>query len=39
MLSEQVCSVFANLLYWEASVQALGSSRAAAVVGGVVDGG
>jgi glycosyltransferase involved in cell wall biosynthesis len=39
MLSEQVCSVFANLLYWEASVQALGSSRAAAVVGGPRSGG
>jgi len=34
MLSEQVCSVFANLLYWEASIQALGPSRAAFVVGG-----
>jgi len=34
MLSEQVCSVFANLLYWEASVEALGPSRAAVVVGG-----
>lgn len=33
LLSEQVCSVFANLLYWEASTQALGPARAAAVLG------
>ena len=33
MMSEQVCSVFANLLYWEASTQALGPSRAATVLG------
>lgn len=35
MMSEQVCSVFANLLYWEASTQALGPSRAARVLAGV----
>jgi glycosyltransferase involved in cell wall biosynthesis len=34
MMSEQVCSVFANLLYWEASTQALGPTRSAAVLGG-----
>ena len=33
MMTEQVCSVFANLLYWDASVQALGPDRAAAVLG------
>ena len=33
LMSEQVCSVFANLLYWEASTQALGPSRAKAVLG------
>lgn len=33
LMSEQVCSVLANLLYWDASVAALGPSRAAAVVG------
>lgn len=33
MLSDKVCSVLANLLYWQASVDALGKDRAAQVLG------
>ena len=33
MLSEKVCSVLANLLYWQASAEALGPERAATVLG------
>ena len=31
--SEKICSVFANLLYWQASLQALGPERARRVLG------
>lgn len=33
LLSEQVCSVLANLLYWQASSETLGPERAAVVLG------